>query len=67
MRRGRPRGLAPLAALTLLAAAPQAARAQRIAEPRENPLVEIAKWSAGGLALAAGAFAFVVQDDAEDR
>ena len=47
--------------------------AQRVAtrfddEPEgENPVVEIGKWSTGGLALAAGAYAFVIQHDAEDR
>ena len=33
----------------------------------ENPVVEIGKWSSGALALAAGAWAFVIQNDAEDR
>ena len=56
-----------LCALALLAAMPADAAAQRVRTTRENPLVEIAKWTAGGLALAAGAFAFAVQHDAEDR
>ena len=33
----------------------------------EDLIVEIAKWSSGGLALAAGAWAFSLQHDAEDR
>ncbi|HUF12740.1 MAG TPA: hypothetical protein VMN78_06560 [Longimicrobiales bacterium] len=37
------------------------------ADTRENPVVEIAKWSTGALALTAGAFAFIVQHDAEDQ
>lgn len=35
--------------------------------PAENPVIEIAKWSTGGLAAAAGIYAFVLQADAEDR
>ena len=59
-------------ALALLALA-QPAIAQRVEtrfedEPEgENVVVEIAKWSAGGLALAAGAWAFTIQHDAEGR
>jgi len=33
----------------------------------ESLAVEVGKWSAGGLALAAGAYAFSIQNDAEDR
>jgi hypothetical protein len=58
------------AALALLA---QPALAQRVEtrfedEPEgESLAVEVGKWSAGGVALAAGAWAFVIQNDAEDR
>lgn len=49
------------------------AQAQRVEtrfddEPEgENTLVEIGKWTSGGLALAAGVWAFMTQHDAEDR
>ena len=62
-------GAISLALLTLA----QPALAQRVEtrfddEPEgENALVEIGKWSTGALALAAGAYAFVVQGGAEDR
>lgn len=62
--------IAATAAL-LLAAAPAAG--QRVesrfeSEPTpENPVIEIAKWTLGGLAAAAGAYAFVLQGDAEER
>lgn len=69
--RGVPIAVALLAAL----AAPTRAGAQRIEsrfETRalpspENPVIEIAKWTTGGLAAAAGVLAFVMQNDAEDR
>ena len=62
-----------LVAFIGLAALAQPALAQRVEtrfddEPEgENPAVEIGKWSTGALALAAGAYAFVIQHDAEDR
>jgi len=69
MRRFRP--LAAASALLGLAAAPVAAQHVPTTfedEPEgENALVEIAKWTAGGLALAAGAGAFIIQGDAQDR
>lgn len=60
-----------LSALSMLAAAP--ASGQRLetrfqSEPApENPVVEVAKWTLGGLAAAAGVYAFVLQADAEER
>ena len=59
------------AALALLIARP--ALAQNVPttfedEPEgETLIVEIAKWTAGGLALASGTYAFVTQHDAADR
>lgn len=73
----------PLAtAIALLAVAAPAASGQRIhdtrfapapsatgtsSNTRENPVIEIAKWTTGGLALAAATFAFMTQNEAEDR
>ena len=35
-------------------------------DARENPVIEVTKWSTGALAAAAGVYAFVLQGDAED-
>lgn len=62
-----------LVALAALAALAQPLAAQRVTtrfddEPEgENLYVEIGKWSSGAAALAAGAYAFLMQADAEDR
>ena len=67
------RPLRVLAAAIVLFASAAPARAQRVEtrfddEPEgEDLLVEIGKWTTGGLAVAAGAWAFVIQHDAEDR
>ena len=61
----------PFAIALLATAAP--AQAQRVQtrfddEPEgENVLVEIGKWTSGGLAIAAGAWAFTMQHDAGDQ
>jgi hypothetical protein len=65
------RSLASAVAVVACAAAPLSAQAVVTTfedEPEgENLLVELAKWTASGFALAAGAGAFVIQNDAEDR
>lgn len=68
----RPAATALLASVALLASAAPL-QAQRVQtrfddEPEgENLYVEIGKWTSGGLAVAAGAWAFLIQHDAEDR
>ena len=65
------RRLLLLLAALLVAAEP--VRAQRVEtrfddEPEgESLAVEIGKWSSGAIAIAAGAYAFAIQHDAEDR
>lgn len=62
----------PAALALLLGVAPAPLAAQRIqpiepAAERESIALEVAKWTSGGLAVAAGVAAFVLQDRASER